>query len=211
MEDEIKVDGAQNNIETPETEENQAEPKQTLINSATAEDDEPETTEGVEENPEEKSEGAPEDYGDFEMGEGVEIVPELMDKAKGLFKELNLTKEQAQKLVGVQTEAVQTMVKTLQDNWTKQVSEWETETIKELGADYKKELACAAKVRDRFFDDDLKKLVDESGLGNNPALVRAMIKIGKTISEDVPPNGRPGSGNKKDFLDDLYPSMKEFK
>ena len=37
------------------------------------------------------------------------------------------------------------------------------------------------------------------------------LKVGKAISEDVPPNGRPGSGNKKDFLDDLYPSMKEFK
>lgn len=209
MADEIEVNGAQNNIETPETEEKSTE-KQTLINSATAEDDEPKQPENPEE-VEEKPEGAPEDYGDFELGEGVEIVPELMNKAKGLFKELNLTKKQAQKLVGVQTEAVQTMVKTIQDNWTKQVSEWETETIKELGADYKKKLARAAKVRDRFFDDDLKKLFDESGFGNNPALIRAMIKIEETISEDVPPNGRPGSGNKKDFLDDLYPSMKDFK
>ena len=132
--------------------------------------------------PEKKPEGdKPEGkYGDFAMPQGVQVAPEPMKQFKALAKELNLSKESAQKLIDIQTGMVQKQVeeyKALQDGWKAQ-------TQKEFGGKLDDALAKAAKFMDAFGGEELRKAVDELGIGSHPALVRAFAKAGDAISED---------------------------
>lgn len=45
-------------------------------------------------------------------------------------------------------------------------------------------LATAAKALDRFGTPALREMLDETGIGNHPELIRAWAKVGKAISED---------------------------
>ena len=56
-----------------------------------------------------KNEAAPEKYEDFKLPEGMEVNTDLLDKATPVFKELNLTQDQAQKMVDLQTTFVSEM------------------------------------------------------------------------------------------------------
>jgi hypothetical protein len=215
MVDETKVEVTQDNTVVTETETKtepttEIEPNtetKSLINQEIPETKEPGAeTEEPEEKEETKEPEVPEDYGDFEMPEGVEVDPELMGKAKETFKELGLTKDQAQKLVSLQAESVKEAAKKQIDAYTSLKNEWAEQTKKELGANFPKEMSYAKKAVTQFFDEKGQKFFDESGLGNNPDFIRGLIKIGKEMSEDETPPGNPGS-EKKDGLAALYPSM----
>lgn len=54
----------------------------------------------------------------------------------------------------------------------------------ELGANFDAEVKNARKALDAYTDKAFKQYMDESGLGNHPALVKAFAKIGRELSED---------------------------
>jgi hypothetical protein len=190
----------------PTTETKPTETKSLINQDITEPKEETETkgpgveTKEPEKKEETKESEVPEDYGDFEMPEGVEVDPELMGKAKDVFKELGLTKEQAQELVSLQTNAAKEVTKQQLDAFTNLVNGWAEQTKKELGANFNKEMSYAKKAVTQFFDADAQQL-----FGNNPAFIRGLIKLGKAMSEDETPPGNPAG--KKDGLAALYPSM----
>ena len=74
-------------------------------------------------------------------------------------------------------------------------------------------LATAKKALDAFGSPELKQLLNESGLGNHPEVIRMMYRAGKSISEDTFVGASQGSGagkgQPKDFAgyaDALYSS-----
>ena len=74
--------------------------------------------------------------------------------------------------------------------------------------------AIAAKAIDKFCGPEVRQILEQSGLGNHPALVRAFVRIGKTISEDSISGaaaGGKGEPSKEEVLDTLYPSMSKRK
>ncbi len=63
----------------------------------------------------------------------------------------------------------------------------------------------AKRVVDRFGTDPLKKSLSESGLGNHPELVRLLVRIGKSMSEDqLVIAGHKPSETKKSAADILF-------
>ena len=54
----------------------------------------------------------------------------------------------------------------------------------EFGVNFDSEIKNARKALDAYTDKAFKQYMDESGLGNNPALVKAFAKIGRELSED---------------------------
>lgn len=54
----------------------------------------------------------------------------------------------------------------------------------ELGVNFDTEIKNARKALDAYTDKAFKQYMDESGLGNHPALVKAFAKIGRELSED---------------------------
>lgn len=123
-------------------------------------------------------------------------------------KELDLTQEQAQKLIDLDAKRAQSQL----DAVNAQTKKWldELPSDKEFGGDKLKEnLAIANKAVEAFGTPELKQLLNESRLGNHPELIRAFYRAGKAISQDTR-FVAGGSGNKPvkaDAASALYPNQ----
>ena len=125
----------------------------------------------------------PEKY-EFKIPEGITLDQAAVDKITPVFKELGLNQAAAQRLIDVYIEQQKSQADTQAKSFSDFNEESKKETIKALGANYKEELAFAAKSRDALFSPETLELINAAGLGNNKAMILDMIKIGRMISED---------------------------
>ncbi len=155
---------------------------------------------------EQKQEGAPEKY-EFNAGEGVELDTEALKDFEPVARDLNLTNEQAQKLVDAYPKILAGVQQRQAEAWQKQTEGW-AETVKadkEIGGDkLTANLSAAQRALEQFGDPELKEYLDSTGLGNHPALVKAFIKVGKAMSEDKVVTGGHESGG-SDLISAFYP------
>jgi hypothetical protein len=151
-----------------------------------------------------KPEGAPETYTTFKVPEGVVLEQAAVDKFNTVAKELNLSQAQAQRLVDFQTEAIKVAGENSMKEFEKMQESWKQETRKALGSNADKELGFAAKARDTFVSKEFRAVLNDSGLANHPEVIKFLVTIGKAISEDSFPEGKPGGGGKKSNAEILY-------
>lgn len=158
------------------------------------------------EDEDQKQEGAPEKY-EFTAGEGVELDSEALKDFEPVARDLNLTNEQAQKLVDAYPKILAGVQQRQAEAWQKQTEGW-AETVKadkEIGGDrLTANLSAAQRALEQFGDSELKEYLDSTGLGNHPALVKAFIKVGKAMSEDKVVTGGHESGG-SDLISAFYP------
>lgn len=158
--------------------------------------------------PEEKKvSGAPEKYTDFTLPDGLQLSKEMAEAFPAIAKELNLTQEQAQKLVDLQSQSVTRQHEEQQAEFKAIQTEWKNETIQALGPNYESEMGFAAKVIDRFGTPELRTLFNETGIGNHKEMATMLIKLGKAISEDGFVEGSNQAGS-KGAANVLYPNLK---
>lgn len=127
---------------------------------------------------------------DFKAPEGVELDTAAADEFKAIATELKLPAEGAQKVVDLYAKLEAKRAEAFAD----QVEAWgeQVKADKEIGGDkLDASLAAARKVVDTFGNDAIKSMLNSTGLGNNPEVVRLFVKIGKAISEDGFVNGAP--------------------
>lgn len=127
--------------------------------------------------------GAPEKY-EFKAPEGRHFDNEVISSFSEIAKELNLTQESAQKMldkVGAKIEERQAQrFSAVSQEWAQA-----SQADKEFGGDkITANLAIAKKALDAFGTPELRSLLNESGLGNHPELIRFFYRAGKSISED---------------------------
>jgi hypothetical protein len=117
----------------------------------------------------------------FEAPEGVTLDEGDLGEFKTIAKELKLPQDAASKLVGIvaKREAARA------EAFSKQVEDWgaAVSADKELGT--AENLAAARNVIDTFGSPELKSLLNSSGFGNHPEVVRLALKVSKAISEDT--------------------------
>nr|WP_314520720.1 peptidase [uncultured Lelliottia sp.] len=135
---------------------------------------------------EQKQEGAPEKY-EFQAGEGVELDSEALKDFEPVARDLNLTNEQAQKLVDAYPKILAGVQQRQADAWQATTEQWaaDVKADKEIGGDRLTEnLSAAQRALDQFGTPELKEYLNTTGLGNHPDLVKTFVKIGKSMSED---------------------------
>lgn len=158
---------------------------------------------------EEKPQGAPEAY-EFAMPEGYELNKEVSGEFEAYARDLNLPQDKAQAVVDMGVKLMQSAQAKQAEAYQQTQKEWREAVVndKELGgAALAENLSYAAKVLDTFAPD-LRAVLDETGLGNHPAFVKAFVKIGKAISEDRLVGGAQQSpGAVSDPAAKLFPSM----
>ena len=153
-----------------------------------------------------KPQGAPEKY-EFATPEGMQFDDAVVGAFSEVAKDLNLSQEAAQKIldmVGPVMAAQQ--VEALQAAST----EWAeaSKTDKEFGGDKLNEnLAVAKKAMDQFASPELRTLLNESALGNNPEVIRMFYRVGKAISEDGFVVGGNAKNSEQTTAQRLYPNM----
>ena len=134
-----------------------------------------------------KPAGAPEAYEDFTLPEGMEMDAAVLGEFKNLAKELNIPQAKAQQLIDFQTQLATKQSEEYQAAVVKQSQEWAA-SIKndpEIGGEnYEKNVESAIKVIQSFGDPALTELLNQSGLGNHPALFKFCHRISAAISED---------------------------
>lgn len=154
------------------------------------------------------------EYTDFTMPEGVTLKGEALDELKAFAKEKGLSQEDAQKLVDMGAKQSQGFATQLAEQAKAQATEWasQTQSDKEIGGDALPEnLAAAKQALDRFGSPELKSLLNQSGLGNHPEVVRFMVKAGKAISEDgrlVTGSAGQGDRSQTPIENRIYPNQK---
>ncbi|WP_320728974.1 peptidase [Enterobacter kobei] len=136
---------------------------------------------------EQKQEGAPEKY-EFKPAEGQELDTAALEQFEPIARELNLSNEQAQKMVDLYGTKILPMVQQQQaEAWQKTTEKWaeDVKADKEIGGDkLTANLSAAQRALDLFGSPALKEYLEGTGLGNHPELVKTFIKIGKAMSED---------------------------
>lgn len=156
------------------------------------------------------AEGAPETYEEFKAPEGVKLDEEVTGEFKTVAKELGLKQDDAQKVIDLGVKMQEKFQAKLSEHIEHTTTEWQKQARgdAEFGGDKLGEnLAVAKQALDAFASDDLKTLLNESGLGNHPEIIRTFYRVGKAISEDKLVPGTPGKGKEKSAAEILYPNQ----
>lgn len=155
--------------------------------------------------------GAPENY-EFELPEGYELNQEVSEEFTAYARELNLPQDKAQAAVSMGVKLLENAQAKQAEAYAQQISAWRNEVTndKEIGGPALAEnLSYAAKVLDTYAPD-LRAVLDETGMGNHPAFVKAFVKIGKAISEDRLVGGaQQAPGAALDPAAKLFPTMNQ--
>lgn len=111
----------------------------------------------------------------------------LVDGFKAWAKEAKVEGKSAQTLVDLVIARSKAHEEAQTAAYAKQDAEWKQQLAddKEIGgAHLEANRALAAKAIERLGSPGLRQLLEKSGLGNHPDLVRFAVKVGKALSED---------------------------
>lgn len=136
--------------------------------------------------------GRPETPDEYEMALPDEIPDpikaQLNDETLGQFRqkahELGLNSEQAKALVAWQAENLSSQFNAMQEQQGQSIEEGEKALREEWGRGYDQNVKFAQKAFEEYGGEELATLMDQSGLGNNPAVLKAFANIAKTTMPD---------------------------
>lgn len=124
----------------------------------------------------------------FDMPEGVALDEGDLSKFTDIAKELKLPADAAKKLVDIA--AAREVARA--EAFAKQVEDWGAQVKADPELGKPEHLATAKKTIDTFGTPELRDLLNSTGMGNHPEVIRMALKIGKAISEDSFVAGRSG-------------------
>ena len=131
----------------------------------------------------EKPEGAPEKY-EWAAPEGVTLDESILGSLSEVAKELNMPQAAAQKLVD---KIAPVMAQRQVEQFEALRTEWRQASISDQefgGAKLTENMAVAKKALDAFGTPEFRQLLEQTGMGNHPELIRTFYRAGKAISED---------------------------
>lgn len=154
-----------------------------------------------------KPAGAPEQY-DFQSPEGLTLDGTVLEQFSAAAKEMDLPQDKAQlmldKMAPVLAQRQAEQIQAVRTEWADT-----SRADKEFGGDKLGDsLATAKKAMDAFATPELRTLLDESGLGNHPEVIRLFYRTGKAMSEDSLVTGAPGKGQAQKDPRNLYAASK---
>lgn len=219
MSEEVMNDGAQENTEAPQEEQKQTESQESteqdvgekLYPDQEKKDDEvskdkEEAEKGEGEDKDSESKNDEEIIYDLKAPEGSNFEQGKLDKIVSFSKEQGLSKEQAQALVDrdAKMEADQkTELLQKSQQWVEDVK-----SDKEIGGEkFGTSVEHAKRIISKYASEDFKKVLNDTGLGNHPELVRLLARVGKDMGSDEfvnAPQGHAPQRRPKTIADRLY-------
>lgn len=150
---------------------------------------------------------APESYADFDLPDGVEMNADALDRATAVFKEMGLTQEQAQQYVTLHAESVKAAQESQVESFNQMKAGWleQAKGDAEIGGEkFDENVATAKTFLSKFGTPELTALLDETGVGNHPEIIRAFARAGALMNEDSPAGNGGNVQEKKDRVSVLY-------
>jgi hypothetical protein len=118
-----------------------------------------------------------------ELSEGLSYDGAMEEKMLGIMHESGLTNAQANKLYNGYMEHVMNGNTDLMKGQAAQQTEWRDQLKRDFGMAYDQEIDVAKRAAIEFGGDEFLGWLDESGMGDNPMMVKMMAKIGKSMME----------------------------
>lgn len=151
---------------------------------------------------------APENYAPFTTPNDAPLDQEVLGEFTELAKGLDLSQEQAQSLIDLQGKYARQVEDRVTLEHKETINQWRksTEMDPEIGgAKLKETVAGAQRALERFGDQDLRQLLNASGLGNHPGLVKLLAKVDSATKDDMLVEGSPaGRAKPKSLHEALY-------
>ena len=143
-------------------------------------------------------------YESITWPEDISFQPDKLQAFKELAGELKLSSEQVQKLVDFETQAARENAAQIDEEKRNIVAEWARQTKALYGAKLDEEISFALRAANAFGGPEFRALLEDTGLGNHPVMIRTLVGIGRSISEDACPGGQPAAPQDKTFAEALY-------
>lgn len=161
--------------------------------------------------------GAPEAY-DLKPPEGSTLDTDALAIAEPVLREMGLTNDQAQKLTDAYAQIVPKVAERMQSEQTAQITaqrkEWadEAKADEEIGgANWNASITASAKALDRLgapAGSPFRELLNVTGLGNHPEMIRIFARMGNAIGEDTDFVRGEAAPTEKNAARILYPNDK---
>lgn len=140
---------------------------------------------------------APEKY-EFKFDDGVTLDADVMKEFENNARELDLDQAAAQKIANLGAKMSAKLQSDLKSKVETAHKEWAAaaKADPEFGGEkLEANLGIAQKAIAQFASEPLKALLRDTGLGNNPEVIRLFWKVGQAISEDklIPGGKAPAS------------------
>lgn len=149
------------------------------------------------------------DLSDLEMPEGFKANEEIMKDLSSFVTDRKLSKEDAAALIPIGAKIAANLQAAQTEAYAEVRAGWREEVINDKVLGTREQMAIADKGLTAYGTPELRKLLDETGLGDHPEIIRAFHKIGKTVSEDVIERGGSGDSVNTKAEDAMYPTMKK--
>lgn len=156
---------------------------------------------------------------DVKLPDGLKLDEKSVGTFKALAGELGLDSPKAQKLVDFYAGVLSAQQEAATAAFEKLEGEWKAamRADKDVGngteAGLKAALEAGQRAVAKYGGEELQHVLDASGLGNHPALVRAFVRIGRALAEDSVKGGIPaGNGatpTEEQKLRAMYPNSPE--
>lgn len=149
---------------------------------------------------------------DITIPDGYSVDDELRDEFLGVLNNRELSpKEQGQALIDLQLKAVQKASETSSAAWTEMQTQWkgEVKADAEVGGDkLQPALANINRLINEYGSDEVVKVLDLTGAGNNVHMIKMFAKIAdKLVEPEAPASGLP-TNQRGDAASRMFPSMK---
>lgn len=150
----------------------------------------------------------------------IEIDQELLAEATPILKGLKLTNDQANQLAGFVPKIQGRVLAQQADNFAALKAEWakDAKADPEIGGkNWASTEALAARALDTFGaasakdadgneTNEFRALLNETGLGNHPVMLKMFRQIGEKLGEDGFSRSEGAPKGKRDRLEELYPN-----
>jgi len=145
-----------------------------------------------------------EEYEFVEVPEGFELDPAVDKEFREFASRRGWSKEDVKELSAMQVK----LYAKQSEAHAEQVATWgeELKTDKEIGGRaYDQNIAKAREAKNAFFPPEADAIFDRTGLGNHPAIVKGLVRIGKAMGEMATLPGKGKTANTT-VLESLYGS-----
>lgn len=135
-----------------------------------------------------------------------------VERIAGFAKEQGLSKEQAQKILESQNELVKAYAEKQVEEFRAMRQEWYEATVndKELGgAEFKAKAETAHRAAKKFASEEFLSMLNETGYGNHPEVVRLFYRIGLAMGEDKLVQANAQAGTKARTYEDIFYGNKQ--
>jgi hypothetical protein len=129
---------------------------------------------------------APDKYSmpEVQMPEGLKLDDAKIAERKALYHKAGLSDRQAKALIEADLTFVKSSYEADQQSTQSAKTSAESSLKQEWGDKYQANIELARSVVAKFGDDQFTRYIEESGLGNDPRLIKMLAKAGQGLMED---------------------------